>query len=41
MEPVLQGGQGPMGGKGFKLDLDNINRSGQMDYHEEFYSKID
>ena len=27
-------------GKGFKLDLDNIQKEGQLGFHEEFYSKL-
>lgn len=28
-------------GKGFKLDLDNIQKEGQLGFHEEFYSKLE
>ena len=27
-------------GKGFRLDLESINKEGQVGFHEEFYSKL-
>jgi len=33
--------EGLMAGKGFRLDLEGINKDGQVGFHEEFYSKLE